>query len=70
MNTEKSLRIQLAQSKNYLDINDVALMSNFSISSIRRKIQDGIIKAYQNVPNGKLLFKRSDVESFIENGAR
>ena len=65
---EKSLRIQLAQSKTYLDIKDVSLLSNFSISSIRRKIKDGVLKPFQSVPNGKLLFKRSQIESFIENG--
>ena len=65
---EKSLRIQLAQSKTYLDIKDVSLLSNYSISTIRRKIEDGIIKPFQSVPNGKLLFKRSQIESFIENG--
>ena len=31
-------------------------------------IEDGIIKPFQSVPNGKLLFKRSQIESFIENG--
>ena len=71
MKTEKSLRIQLAQSKQYLDIHDVALMTNFSVSSIRRKIQDGLIKALQNTPRGKLLFAYDDVVKFIEgDGAR
>ena len=66
MNETQRLRVELAQAKKYLDITDVSLMSNKSISTIRRKISDGLIKAYQDVPNGKLLFKRIDVENWIE----
>ena len=68
MNETQRLRVELAQAKKYLDITDVSLMSNKSISTIRRKISDGLIKAYQDVPNGKLLFKRIDVENWIEGG--
>ena len=67
---EKSLRIQFAQSKTYLDIKDVSLLSNKSISTIRRKIEEGKLKALQDVPNGKLTFKRVDVEQWIENGGQ
>ena len=68
MHEENKLRMQLVGAKTYLDIKDVSLLSNYSISTIRRKIEDGIIKPFQSVPNGKLLFKRSQIESFIENG--
>tara|TARA_Y100000034_G_C6626217_1_gene273175 strand:+ start:122 stop:337 length:216 start_codon:yes stop_codon:yes gene_type:complete len=70
MNETQRLRVELAQAKKYLDITDVSLMSNKSISTIRRKISDGLIKAYQDVPNGKLLFKRIDIENWIEGGVR
>lgn len=63
------LREKLAGSKKYLDIMDVSLLSNKSISTIRRKISEGIIKSFQDVPKGKLLFKREDIERWIENGA-
>ena len=68
MNEAVRLRIELANSKKYLDIMDVSLLSNKSISTIRRKISEGIIKSFQDVPKGKLLFKREDIERWIENG--
>ena len=68
MRTEEELRTQLAQVKKYLDIKEAALLSNFSVSSIRRRVKDGALKPFQSVPRGKLLFKRSQIESFIENG--
>ena len=64
------LRIELAETKPYLDILDVSLLSGYSISTIRRRILEGKLKALQNVPHGKLLFKRSSIESWLENGAR
>ena len=64
MNEATRLRIELANSKPYLDIMDVSLLSNKSISTIRRKISEGILKSYQDVPKGKLLFKRSDIFNF------
>ena len=70
MNEAMRLRIELATSKKYLDILDVSLLSNKSISTIRRKISDGILKSFQDVPKGKLSFLRADVKSWIENGAR
>ena len=70
MNEELRLRIELANAKTYLDILDVSLLSNKSISTIRRKIDEGKLKKYQDVPKGKLLFKRLDVERWIEGGAR
>ena len=56
------LRLKLAKEKEYLDIKDVSVLSNFSISTIRRRIEQGVLKPIQDVPNGKLLFKRSNVE--------
>tara|TARA_Y100000593_G_C4299268_1_gene332469 strand:- start:744 stop:953 length:210 start_codon:yes stop_codon:yes gene_type:complete len=67
---EKLLKLQMAQTKDYLDIKDVALLSNLSISSIRRRIEDGTIKAIQDVPRGKLIFKRKNILSWLEQGVK
>ena len=64
------LRVKLAETKPYLDILDVSLLSGYSLSTIRRRISEGKLKALQNIPKGKLLFKRQDIESWLENGAR
>tara|TARA_Y100000593_G_scaffold70917_1_gene130080 strand:+ start:425 stop:628 length:204 start_codon:yes stop_codon:yes gene_type:complete len=61
------LRMELVDSKKYLSILDVALLSGYSISTIRRRIDEGKLKAIQNVPKGKLLFKKSSVEQWLEN---
>tara|TARA_Y100001970_G_scaffold281578_1_gene392666 strand:+ start:1033 stop:1236 length:204 start_codon:yes stop_codon:yes gene_type:complete len=61
------LRMELVDSKKYLSILDVALLSGYSISTIRRRIDEGKLKAIQNVPKGKLLFKKSNVEQWLEN---
>ena len=70
MNEAVRLRMELANTKPYLDITDVSLLSGYSISTIRRRIDEGQLKALQNIPKGKLLFKRVDIESWLENGAR
>ena len=70
INESMKLRVELANTKPYLDILDVSLISNKSVSTIRRKIVEGKLKAFQDVPMGKLLFKRVDVERWIENGSR
>ena len=63
-------RIELAKSKQYLTINDVMFLSGYSPSTIRRRIEKGQLKALQNVKRGKLLFKKEDVDRWLENGAR
>tara|TARA_R110002020_G_scaffold131869_4_gene294624 strand:- start:1653 stop:1883 length:231 start_codon:yes stop_codon:yes gene_type:complete len=62
-------RLELARSKEYLDISDVQLLSGYSPSTIRRRIEQGKLKAFQNVPNGKLLFKKNNVQRWLEGGA-
>ena len=64
------LRLELAKTKEYLTISDVQLLSGYSPSTIRRRIDEGKLKAFQNVPNGKLLFKKSNIQEWLENGAR
>ena len=63
-------RLELIKTKSYLDINDVMILTGYSPSTIRRRISEGKLKALQNIPKGKLLFKRVDIESWLENGAR
>jgi len=63
-------RLELVKSKEYLDINDVVLLSSLSPSTIRRRIFEGKLKAFQQVPKGKLLFKSSNVRKWLEGGAR
>tara|TARA_Y100001973_G_C5207212_1_gene342460 strand:- start:478 stop:735 length:258 start_codon:yes stop_codon:yes gene_type:complete len=61
-------RLRLAKEKEYLDMTDVSLLSGFSVSTIRRRIEQGVLKPTQNVPKGKLLFKRSNVERWLNDG--
>ena len=61
-------RLELAKSKEYLDISDVQLLSGYSPSTIRRRVDEGKLIAYQNVPKGKLLFKRENVQRWLEDG--
>ena len=70
MNSALKERIELANAKKYLSILDVSLISGFSISSLRRRLKDKVIKAYQEKAKGKLIFKKDDIEKWIENGAR
>ena len=63
------LKMELANHKNYLDIQDVALLSGYSLSTIRRRIYEGKLKAIQNIPRGKLLFKKEYIENWLENGS-
>ena len=51
--------------KEYLDITDVTLITGYSASTIRRRIIEGRLKCMQNVPNGRILFKRSMIESWL-----
>ena len=69
-NYEKKLRLKLklAKEKEYLDIRDVSVLSNLSISTIRRRIEQGVLKPIQDVPNGKLLFKKSSIEGWLQRG--
>ena len=62
------LKLKLAKEKEYLDIKDVSVLSNLSISTIRRRIEQGVLKPIQDVPNGKLLFKKSSIEGWLQRG--
>ena len=62
--------LQLLQNKipkdNYMGIKQVAEYSAMSRSSIRRSCQEGRLKYSDS--HGKFLFKKSDVERWIQNG--
>ena len=66
---QERLKLELIKSKSYLDISDVQLLSGYSPSTIRRRVDEGKLKAFQNVPKGKLLFKKENVEKWLEQGA-
>ena len=55
-----------APKEGYMDIGQVAEYSSMSRSSIRRSCQNGRLKYSDR--HGKFLFKRSDVEIWIQNG--
>ena len=64
----RRLRSQLAKTKDWLDITDVTLITGFSHSTIRRRVAEGRLKAYQNVPNGKLLFSKEQINKWVKGG--
>ena len=59
---------ELIKSKSYLDLHDVSILTNFSISTLRKRVLEGRLKAIQSVPRGKLLFSREEVDSFLKSG--
>ena len=66
----KRERLEMANLKEYLDMKDLILYSGFSQTTIRRKISLGVLKPLQQVPNGKLLFKKSNVLTWLDNTNR
>ena len=64
------LKLQLAQSKSYLDMKDVMVMTGFSYSTLQRRIEEGVLKSIKHSKGGKRLFKKEDVDRWLENGAR
>ena len=65
-----SLRLRLAQEKKYLDMKDVMMYCNLSMSTIHRRIKDGRIKPLQHVKGGKLLFSKESVEYMLNEGVQ
>ena len=62
------LKRELAKSKEYLDITDVTLLTGYSASTIRRRIEEGRLKCMQNIPNAKILMTRKMVEEWLNGG--
>ena len=53
-------------SDRWINIGEVCEYSGLSNSTIRRAINKGVLKASQST--GKLLFKMSDVDRWLQNG--
>ena len=69
MNEETTkLKIELAKSKDYLDMHDVILISNLSMSTVHRRINEGFLNPLQQVAYGKLLFTKIEVKRWLEGG--
>ena len=64
------LRLQLAQSKSYLDMKDLMLLTGYSYSTLKRRIESGSLKAIQEIKGGKLLFSKQQIELWLKQGAR
>ena len=64
------LRLQLAQSKSYLDMKDLMLLTGYSYSTLKRRIESGSLKAIQEIKGGKLLFSKEQIELWLKQGAR
>ena len=65
-----SLRLKLAQEKKYLDMKDVMMYSGYSMSTIHRRIADGILKPYQYCKGSKLLFEKESVDLWLQGGTK
>ena len=63
------LKQQMAQNKMYLDITDVTLLTGYSSATIRRRITEGKLECVQSCKNGKILFKKDMIDSWL-NGYR
>ena len=61
-------QLELAKAKDYLTMEDVALVSNLSKSTIRTNVKDGRLKSLQKEKNYRILFKMEDVISWVEGG--
>ena len=70
-------RLQLAQTKEYLDLNDISLITGFSLSTLHRRVKRA--RKLHDVPNmlrplvtttrNKLLFSKQCVNQWVSNGA-
>lgn len=55
--------------KQYLDVNEFSQLTGLSAATIRRRVRDGSIKAYQpGGPNKKLLIPRDALEAGTTTG--
>ena len=56
---------KLAQAKTYIDINELSLISGYSVSSLRRALQDDKLESTSRGKNFKVLFTHEQVERFL-----
>ena len=59
----KSLIIGQPKKNNWIDINEASEYTSVSASTLRRNIKEGKLKASKRL--GKILFKKSDLESWL-----
>ena len=59
-------KMEYASKKEYLSLIEVSLLTGYSIGTLRRRSSQGLLKSYQSVKRGKLLFKRDSVEEFLK----
>ena len=64
---DKLEKLQIAKESSVLDIEQVSMILRCSCSTIRRRVAEGVLPIVQHVKYGKWLFKRSDIEQFIDN---
>lgn len=60
-------RYTLLASKEMLDVEDMSLLTGFKASYIRKMAQEGRLPYYKPM-KGKLFFKKSEVNAFLEGG--
>ena len=59
-------RLAIAESKTWLSVRDLSLVSGLSHSSIHRYIDKKIIKYSQAIKGGKIYFHRDEVRRLME----
>ena len=60
------LKLRIAQEKEYLDMKDVMMYSGYSSSTIHRRILQGVLKPFQHIKGGKLLFSKQAIKHWLE----
>ena len=54
-----------AKNSPWLSLKEVALLSGYSISTLRRRIREGRLEYAQPCKGGKLVFNREMIDSFL-----
>ena len=67
---ERLQELELVKAKEFLNIKDVALLTNLSISTIERRISSGSLKPIQKGFKHRKVFRKSDVMDWMDNGGR
>ena len=64
------LKLQLAQTRDYLSFRDVMILTNLSSSTLHRRIKSKSLHPIQHVKGGKLLFKKESIMKFMNRGQK
>ena len=65
---ERLLELELVKAKEFLNIKDVALLTNLSISTIQRRIKSGSLEPIQKGFKHRKVFRKQDVMDWMNNG--